>query len=283
MKPTFTFGPELFDNKNEFNDPFFKRHTLRHAPQPLKLTDTISKNYLFPTLYGNVTAAMGIFFCNYKKAESIMLHPKIKPINMLKNRSLVIFSCYEYKNVLGIPSYNEIAMTIPVLVDPSINIPLLPMLMPPKNFGYYVFSMPVTSAENNIRGHKIWGLPKVVNEIDITHAHNTCATKAYDEKGEKYFELSVPTTGKETKFDVKSYLYSKLDGKLLKSETNFKGNFNVTKKPASGHYLTLGPSPTAQFLKDLEINPQPFQFRYTPSMNACFDLANPNYQAPFGF
>ena len=36
-----------------------------------------------------------------------------------------------------------------------------------KKFGFYVFGMPVTSKENQIRGSRIWGLPKVTQEIDI--------------------------------------------------------------------------------------------------------------------
>ncbi len=35
--------------------------------------------------------------------------------------------------------------------------------------------------------------------------------------------------GTSTEFDVESYLYSKLNGNLLRSKTNFKATFNVTK------------------------------------------------------
>ena len=104
----------------------------------------------FRLFYGNVTAAMGVFFCSYQKAQDLLPHSKMKPIAMGKGRSLVIFSCYEYKNVLGVAPYNEIAMTIPVMVDSSFNPPILPMIMPNfKKFGYHCFSMPVTSLENH--------------------------------------------------------------------------------------------------------------------------------------
>jgi hypothetical protein len=175
MRPSFDFDEKVLDNADKFQDEFYKRFKLRHAPQPLQLNDKIAKNYLFPTFYGDVTSAIAIFFCSYSKAEKIMLHPKIKPVNMTKGRSLVVFSCYGYKNILGVAPYNEIAMTIPVLVDPAVNIPILPMLMKGfPRFGYYVFSMPVTSLENQIRGVKIWGLPKVVQEIDIHEDHGDC-------------------------------------------------------------------------------------------------------------
>ena len=101
-------------------------------------------------------------------AAAMMLHPAVKPVRMTRGRSLVAFSCYEYRNVLGVAPYNEIAMTIPVLVDPGISVPVLPMIWDGfENFGYHVFSMPVTSLENQLRGLRIWGLPKVVQRIDI--------------------------------------------------------------------------------------------------------------------
>jgi hypothetical protein len=37
-------------------------------------------------------------------------------------------------------------------------------------------------------------------------------------------------------------------------------------------YLTIGDGPSAAPLRALRIEPHPFQFRYTPSMNAAFDL-----------
>ena len=51
-----------------------------------------------------------------------------------------------------------------------------------KKKGYYVFSMPVTSLENQIRGTTIWGLPKVVEEIDIATDSDRCRTVARDAK-----------------------------------------------------------------------------------------------------
>jgi len=293
LKATFDIDPTLLDNAGEFTNSFFSRFKLRHAPQPLCLSEKISKNYLFPTLYGDVTCAMAVFMCSYEKAEKLMLHPAIKPVKMPLGRALVAFSCYEYKKVLGVAPYNEIAMTIPIMVDPGINVPLLPMIAPIfKNFGYYVFSMPVTSQENNIRGHKIWGLPKVVQEIDIHEDGNECVTKANAKTGKTYFELRVPMTGKPTNFDVSSNLYTRLGDDFLQSETNFKAVFNVVKHPqllwkknavADRTYLKIGDSREGHVLRELEIEPRPFQTRFAKNMSSCFDLPNPTFQSPIEF
>jgi hypothetical protein len=37
-----------------------------------------------------------------------------------------------------------------------------------------VFGMPVTSRENQLRGNKLWGLPKVTQQIDIEYQVVPC-------------------------------------------------------------------------------------------------------------
>jgi hypothetical protein len=288
MKPTTDFDATLLDNAANFDAPFYKRFSLRHAPKPLRLNETIEKDYLFPTFYGDVTCAMGIFLCSYEKAERMMIDPQIKPVRMPRGRSIVAFSCYEYKQVLGVAPYNEIAMTIPVMAKATVNPPILPMVLNGlPGFGYYVFSMPVTSLENQIRGRKIWGLPKVVEEIDLREEGTDCITTAKEATGETYFTLRVPTTGKPERFDVRSNLYSKLDGTILRSETSFASTFAVTKymgellktgtKPARP-FLTLSDTPSGRTLKELDIEEHPFQLRFARHMTSCFDLPDPTFR-----
>lgn len=293
MKSTNTIPVNLLENQKEFTDEFFQQFDLRCADQPLQLNKDIHKDYLFPTFYGDATCSIGVFLCDYDKAQAMLPHDKMKPVAMPKGRALVVFSCYEYKNVLGVNPYNEIAMTIPVMIDPKINVPVLPIIMERcfSKFGYYVFHMPVTSLENQIRGKKIWGLPKVVNEIDININSGIAKTIATDESGNDYFSLSVPTEGKETLFNVQSNLYSQLDNQLKQSTTKFKATFTVNKAMSklwqtTGHdpqVLTIGAGPYGDMLRQLDIDPCPFQFRYAKHMNACFDLPNDDYQAPFDF
>jgi hypothetical protein len=215
----------------------------------------------------------------------MMPAPGMEPIKMLRGRSLVIFSCYEYRNVMNVAPYNEIAMTIPVITDGGMNIPVLSMLLgdKQKKFGYYVFGMPVTSLENRIRGRKIWGLPKDVERIDITTNGQISNIKASLDGESPYLELNIPMIGSPQAFDVKSNLYSVLENERLTSATQFKGTFNVTKnigslisKSVSGDSATikLGTGAKADMLRALEIEGQAFQFRHSNSINACFDLAH---------
>lgn len=284
MKPTWKIPDEMLANEDEFLNDFFSRFRLRHAPSPIELEEGKIKNYRFPSFYGDVTQAVAIFLCDYQKTAVLIadkLHPKVKPVKISKGRSLIAFSCYEYKKVMNIRPYNEIAMAIPVMVNARFNPPLLPMITSLPRFGYYIAGMPVTSYENMLRGHNIWGLPKVTHQIDVIRQGDDCTTIAYEEAGEPYLTITVPMSGARAEFDEKSNLYTRHNGRICQCETNFKGAFNITKhsellfkkgiKPEKT-YLTIGDSPSAAFLRQLDIEEHPFQLRYAEHVSSCFDL-----------
>jgi len=286
MEPNWDIPDELLNNASEFNNQFYGRFNLKKGDNPVVMNNGIKKDYLFPTFYGDVTCAMAVFFCSYEKAEKLVqekLGSKIKPVKMGKGRSLVAFSNYEYKKVLGVRPYNEIAVAIPLMVNPGIyNPPVLPMVLSSfKRFGYYIAAMPVTSDENTQRGHKIWGLPKVTQAIDVYHKDSNCFTEAKEKDGTTYLKIRVPEIGNTTAFDVSSYLYSLHEEQLKRSMTNFKGKFHVNKhmnllfkkgvQPETP-YIEIGDSESGQFYKNLEIEAHPFQLRYAENLSSCFDL-----------
>jgi len=220
MKPTFDYGAPLLKNEAKFQDPFFQRFRLSKASAPFQLDEKISKSYLFPIFYADVTCAIGIFMCDHGKAQAILPHPKMKPVKMTRGRSVVVLACYEYKNVMNVMPYNEIAMMIPIMADPIVNIPVLPVVLPFfRKFGYYVFGMPVTSKENQLRGNRIWGLPKVTREVDIFEQGGDCVGIAREESGTPYVELRVPMRGSVTEFDVRRNLIPHLGGGFFRSHT----------------------------------------------------------------
>lgn len=285
MNTNLQITDQLLPNEAQFEDSFFKRFTLRPADAPLQLNDSTSKHYRFPTFYADASCSIAIFHCDYEAAKAMMPDPSMEPVKMTKGRSLVIFSCYEYRNVMNVAPYNEIAMTIPVMSDGGMNLPVLTMLLGDKlkKFGYYVFHMPVTSLENRIRGRKIWGLPKDVERIDVKQDSQFSTIKSSTDGEAPYIELKIPSSGSPQNFDVKSNLYSVLAGNRLTSATQFKGTFNLTKNmgtlfkkspTVNGATLKLGKGPMADKLRALKIEEHAFQCRYSNSINACFDLAH---------
>jgi len=282
MKADFNLVPEMPDNAGEFTSAFYKRFPLKKNTQPLQISEAISKDFSFPSFYKNVSCGIGIFMCSYEQALKVLSHPSMKPVRMPGGRAVVIFSCYEYKTVMNMQPYNEIAMTIPLLMDGGFDVPVLPLISKAfKNFGYHVFSMPVTSEENRIRGQKLWGIPKVTERIDIEQKDGFSTTIAHDADGKEYFRLKIPMQGSSQSFDETGHLYSMREGEIVKAQTNFKGNFEVNKhmgllfnkgKKSDSPLLTLGDSPRAAILKQLEIEESVFQTRWCANMEACFDL-----------
>jgi len=284
MKITTEFDDTLLQNEDKFANEFFKQFPL--TKRRVQLGDVMEKEYNFPTLYGDVTCAQAIFLCSYEAALKIMPHEKIKPIRARKDYGVVGIACYEYKNVLGIPAYNEIALTIAVDVDNPKSKVLLPLITN-KYSGYYVFSMPVTSRENCLRGNHIWGLPKVTQEIDIDTSGPEAIIHAFDDAGNEYFKLRVPKEGKATPMDESTYLYSQLNGEINKAQTAFRATFAISKnmgvllnpqKQPDKPYLELDDSPYGKAIAALDLQPMPLQLRYAEHMNACFDYYDESFK-----
>ncbi len=254
----------------------------------MQLTDTITKNYFFPTFYGDDTTAVAMFYCSQAKARALMPDPSMVPVDMGFERSLVIFTSYRYNRVFGIQPYNEIAISIPVVAGRNFTPPILPLLLSDfKGLGFYVLSMPVTTEENNIRGHKLWGLPKVVQEIDLTVDQTDYVTTAKEPTGETYLEFRVPMRGSPLQVDSQTFLYSRLNDEIVRSASHAKGDFVTTKFLASlaipnqKHnrvYLTVADTPAGKVLKNLEIAPQPFQMRFSKGTEATFDLPDGEFK-----
>ncbi|MDR1393740.1 MAG: acetoacetate decarboxylase family protein [Bifidobacteriaceae bacterium] len=277
------FDGTTLQNDAQFQGDFYKRFKL--TPRQIQLTPELLKEYQFPTFYGDVTCAQAIFLCSYDAALELMPHDKIKPVRARSDKAVLALSCYEYKHVMGIPPYNEIAFTIAVEVDKPKSRVLLPLMFDSYS-GYFVFSMPVTSRENCLRGNEIWGLPKVTQRIDIENNAAEIITTAFED-GEEYFRLRLPKSGRPTPMDQTSYLYSKLNGRILKSQTCFQADFRITKnmavlarpsRPPAAPFITLGQTPGAELLKKLRIIPNPLQLRWAEHMSACFDYYDQSYE-----
>jgi len=282
MKPNFDIPTELLDNGSEFSDPFFASLELRRAKNPM-LVDGRPKDYLFPTLYANVRCAQGIFHCSFEAARALLyeqLGAKAIPPRMLGGRSIVAISCYEYRSVRGVRPYNEIAVAVPVRLDGKSGTPVLGAFAGGPDAGYFIASMPVTSEENRLRGAHFWNLPKITRRIEYVESAKAIRFESYAEDGTTIdISLEVPTAGKPTHLDVKSFLATMKDGSLRRNPTAFAGDFAVNLHAgrllglAGGTTaLVLGRGEASDILRRLKVETRPLQTRSTASMNSYFDL-----------
>lgn len=281
MKPTMDVPLELLENGSQFADPYFAALQLSRAKDPL-LLEGRPKHYLFPTLYGDVRCAVAIFHCDRVRAERLAaeaLGVELAMPRLLKGRSIVALSCYEYRRVRGVRPYNEIALALPVNLDGKPGLPVLGAFAGGPDSGYYIAGMPVTSEENRRRGRHFWNLPKETRRIDIEEAEGLCRVRSYAADGGLDLALEVPTRGKAKSFDVRSFLATRKDGALMRSPTAFRGEFAVNLRAATlwggkpgAPALELGKGELSAILREIGAEDRPLQTRYAASMNSWFDL-----------
>jgi Acetoacetate decarboxylase (ADC) len=276
-------SPELLNNRADFDQPFFRKVSLRSAPQALNLGNGIARNYLFPTLYKDVTQAMAFFSADFETvSKALPSNSGLKPVSMGFGRAVVAIASYHYKTVLGIPGYREIAIAVPVVPAESFAPPFIPLLKSNwAGFGFFVLSMPVTSLENQLRGRLLWGLPKDLERIDIEVQGTNVTTKVYDSLGSLYLTTHVDTKASTQFMETSLDLYSTMGGHLLRSNTRGQGMQSIQKNPLAiwkfgsqdqGN-LELGSGPKAQFLRDLNIHPVAFETRFSLDVSSYLDLA----------
>ncbi len=274
--PNFHFIDKLIDNRADFQSEFFKRVPL--YSHELKIDDTLTRDYFFPTQYDDVTTMTAMFACSYEKAKALMPDPSMLPLDLEFGRSVVIVTSFRYNKVIGIPAYNEVAVSIPIGIGKKPKITDFPKFSDGSTdgLGFYVASMPVTSLENQIRGTHLWGLPKVVQEIDllVDKEKDRYTTVVKQEDGTEYLRVVVPTVGTSLDVDEKTNLYSILAGKVVKSESHTKGSFVVMSSlPDGWATIALGNSPSAQLLRNLQIaDPTPMSVRFGRHVSSTFDL-----------
>ena len=94
---------------------------------------------------------------------------KLKPAQLLPGTAILSFVAMEHRQIADVPPCNEFAIMVPVLYEPMVNIPGLPLVFPHwfKRFGLYVHRMPVTTQEACDVGIEIWGYPKIVAQISF--------------------------------------------------------------------------------------------------------------------
>jgi hypothetical protein len=304
--PRYAIDRDLLANRAVFDSEFYGRFTPHEASLAVdvidettgEVEDTFTKTYPFPTLYGDVTTAIAMFFCRFEKAKELMPDPALVPVDMGFGRSLVVFSSYRYNRVNGIAPYNEIAISIPVVTGHLVNVPVLPLLAPNyRGLGFYVISMPVTSSENNQRGHGFWGLPKVVQPIELRVDDGDYVTTVREKKdGPAYLEFRVPMEGDATPVDNLTYLYSELDDAIVRSPSHVHGDFTSTRwlkelllptifsahagSKSTKPFRVLGDSPSGKVLQDLGISEHPFEVRFANGTESVFDLPDRDFSIP---
>jgi hypothetical protein len=205
-----------------------------------------------PVRYGDWTGIMAHFPAPLKTLRSLLPSKKLEPVRLAPGTGILTLVAIEYRRLADLAPYNEVAIMIPVLGEPVLNMPALPLFFPSlfKKFGFFIHRMPVTTQDACELGFKVWGYPKFVADIDFEEIGNVrrCRLRA---DGAEILTLDV-LQGPAKLQRVDFRIYSAKDDRLLRHSIETEGLYFLSILPG-GASFTFGDHPLGQELQALGI------------------------------
>jgi hypothetical protein len=220
-----------------------------------------------PIRYLDFAAMIGVFTAPADKLSGLLPSRKLEPALYTPGKGVVALSAFEYRKVADVAPYHEFGMSIPVLYEPRVNIPTLPLLAPQwfKSYGLYVHHLPVTTEEARDGGIEIWGFPKFLAEITFEETEDSlrCRLRAEGKEiitleGEKL--ATKPSTTDWPTYTVK-------DDELLWTRSHVQGEMGIWARRGGVTYA-LGDHPIADELRSLDLGDKAVQYIYAPRLQS---------------
>jgi hypothetical protein len=205
-----------------------------------------------PIRYQDWSAIMAHFPVPEAAVRRLLPSSRLKPILYVPGTAILSMVAMEYRQIKGLAPYNEFGIMVPVLYEPKVNIPGLPLLFPHcfKLSGLYVHCLPVTTQAAYEVGIEVWGYPKIIAEIvfeDIGQMRR-CRLRA---AGKNILTLDVEKGA--TRFSkVNFHSYTVKGGQLLRTLIQTRGECNIARF-RGGASFNLGDHPIAEELRALGI------------------------------
>lgn len=204
-------------------DPFFQ--------YPLWPAPTSQGNVDLPILYYDNSNLIAMFWVEHDAAQSLVEQQGLTAIRFAGTKALIALAFYEYRNT-AIGPYNEVGVAIAALPNGSTP-PAMPLLslfykLDCNRAGFYVMDLPVTTAEACAAGREIWGYPKFVTPISFSlNEGNFSGTVAAPDGPGNLLTLSGKAGVGVPGPLLDLVLYSRLDGKLLRTLVNTRGGGTI--------------------------------------------------------
>lgn len=240
-----------------------KRQARRHA-----LVDGIP--FYLPINSSQSPVLMAVFTINADKAKKLLPGDEIHPVR-LGNKAFLMITVIDYR-ITDIGNYIEFSIGIGCTHGPRpARGPLALIFMKQHGLGQFVYDLPV-STEISVKGGKgIWGMPKHQAKLNFTIGDRVVSSQ-YDLDGELAMKIAIKRPKRAwLPMSMGAVNYCQFRGMLMKSYVYFRGKlgFSLFKKGAAR--LTLGPQPSMQALKALEISRDPVFTAYFPESEGFLD------------
>lgn len=241
-----------------------KRYQGRYA-----LVDNIP--YTMPVNAKNSPALMAGFSCNYEKANALIPGNEIHALKLPNGKAALLITIINYLDT-SIGKYIEYSIAIACThgAKPAPRI-LSAMLMKTYGTGQYILDLPVSS-EISVKGGKgIWGMPKHKANLNFEITPSMVSSQ-YEKDGQFAFRVEIDRPKSSSlRIKVGTTNYCRFRNMLMASYIYFdsKVGINFFKK-AKGR-LFIGDHPNVAYLKELEINSDPFFTMFMEKANGILD------------
>jgi Acetoacetate decarboxylase (ADC) len=225
-----------------------------------------------PVRYYEWSAMMAHFPAPAAALRKLLPSPRLRPAELVPGTGIVSLAAMEYRRIADVEPYNEFGIMVPVLYEPTVNVPALPLLAPDRfeRFGLYVHHLPVTTQEAYVFGVEIWGYPKFLAEISFeeTDRARRCRLSA---EGKAIATLEVrKSTTKARPMDLFSYTVK--DGLLLRTRIQAEGQLS-TARLRGGACCDLGDHPIAEELRAVGMGRTAVERLYAPQVQSMLHPA----------
>lgn len=225
-----------------------------------------------PIRFLDWSAIMAGFTAPADKLQELLPSKRLKPALLTPGRGVIGFAAFEFRELVGYPAYNEASISIPVLYEPTVNIPGLPLLAPQwfKTYGLYMHHMPVTTEGARDAGIEVWGYPKFLAEITFEETGESlrCRVRA---EGKDIIALE----GEKLDTRPRSMVwpnYTVKGDELLKTPIQGQGEMGISMLRGGATY-TLGDHPIADELRSLDVSEKAVQYIYAPQAQSLLRAA----------
>lgn len=241
-----------------------KRYEGRYA-----LVDGIP--YQMPVNAKNSPALMAGFSCDWEKANALLPGNEVHALKLPNGRGAFLITVIDYRDT-SIGKYIEYSIAIGCTHGSKPAPPILnTIMMKTYGTGQYIIDLPVSS-EVSVKGGKgIWGMPKHKASLafDVTEE---VVSSHYEKDGQFAFRIEIERPKTPTfKVNIGTANYCQYRNMLMASYIYFQSKVGINLFSKAKANLFIGDHPRVSFLRDIDINPDPFFTMYMPQANGILD------------